>query len=130
MISLDTNVVVRFITRDDEVQAQQARTIILTGPVLVLTSVLMETEWVLRKSYKLTPERIHEVLSEMCGLDSVSIENEDVVRRALDAYALGMDFADSLHLSGSAGATAFATFDKDMMRRARRLKGSIPVIQA
>lgn len=130
MISLDTNVVVRFILRDDEAQAQRARDLILRGPVLVLASVLMETEWVLRKTYKLSREHIRDVLFELCGLDTVVIEKVDIVRRALDGYAAGMDFADALHLCGSADATAFATFDKDMARSAKKIEGQIPVIIA
>lgn len=130
MISLDTNVVVRFIVRDDEAQAERIRALILQGPVLVLASVLMETEWVLRKNFQLPRERIHDLLHQLCGLETVVIEPEDVVRRALEDYASGMDFADALHLRGSASAVAFATFDKEMTRIAKRIDGQVPVIVA
>lgn len=48
MIALDTNILVRFFVRDDEGQALKARALIAASQVLILTTVLMETEWVLR----------------------------------------------------------------------------------
>ncbi len=51
MISVDTNILVRYVTRDDPVQERQARRLVEANDIHVSLSVLLETEWVLR-SYK------------------------------------------------------------------------------
>jgi len=56
MLAVDTNVVVRFLTRDDHVQAARARLIFDRETVLLLKSVLLEAEWVLRSVYHFPPE--------------------------------------------------------------------------
>ena len=53
MIGLDTNVLVRFLVRDDEDQFERARKLIRRQaqdgqPVRISLLVLLETEWVLR----------------------------------------------------------------------------------
>ena len=63
MIGLDTNVLVRFLVRDDEMQFARARRLLQreTGkgePVLINLLVLLETEWVLRSRYALSKSEI------------------------------------------------------------------------
>jgi predicted nucleic acid-binding protein len=58
MIGIDTNVLVRFLVRDDEAQFDRARRLIkreASGgePVMVSQLVLLEAEWVLRSRYSL-----------------------------------------------------------------------------
>ena len=53
MLGLDTNVLVRFLVRDDEVQLEKARKLIKREiaagrRVFISQLVLLETEWVLR----------------------------------------------------------------------------------
>lgn len=55
-VAIDTNVLVRFLTEDDEAQAAAAARIMESASVVsVLTIVLTETTWVLRRAYKYTP---------------------------------------------------------------------------
>ncbi len=52
MIAIDTNVVVRFLTRDDERQYRKAFQVIRNAPRIFLSdTVILETEWVLRHAY-------------------------------------------------------------------------------
>jgi hypothetical protein len=72
MIGLDTNVLIRFLTRDDEDQFQRAQRLIRreagTGdPLLVSLLTLLETEWVLRSRYKLTKMEILGSFSDLLG---------------------------------------------------------------
>jgi predicted nucleic-acid-binding protein len=55
MIALDTNVIVRVVTRDDPQQVPAALAVMQSGDLWVSKTVLLETEWVLRYSYKLSP---------------------------------------------------------------------------
>ena len=48
MDAIDTNVIVRYLTGDHPRQSAKARSLIETRPVHVATTVLLETEWVLR----------------------------------------------------------------------------------
>ena len=70
MIGLDTNVLVRFLVRDDEEQFERARRLIRREaqdgePVRVSLLVLLETEWVLRSRYKLSKGEILGAFSEL-----------------------------------------------------------------
>ena len=49
MLAVDTNVVVRFLTGDEPAQAERARSIFEREAVLLLKTVMLETEWVLRR---------------------------------------------------------------------------------
>jgi predicted nucleic-acid-binding protein len=128
MIALDTNVVVRFLARDDPAQAVRARALIEAGPAFVPRTVVLETEWVLRTTYRLERAAIAEGLMRLLGLPGVEIEDRPAVLRALHWCAQGLDFADALHLASSGQAEAFATFDRAQRRKARVVEGAVPVV--
>lgn len=127
MIAIDTNVVVRFIVKDDMAQFAKAERLVASEPVLVLNTVILESEWVLRKIYRNTPDKIGGALKAFVSLETVHAEDIDEMIIALDAYAKGMDLADAMHLAQSSSAQIFATFDKSLQRSAKRIGGFIPV---
>ena len=51
MRAVDTNVVVRYLTGDQPEQAARAREVFRAGQVFVSTTVLLESDWVLRSVY-------------------------------------------------------------------------------
>jgi predicted nucleic-acid-binding protein len=128
VIALDTNVVVRFLTRDDPAQALRARALIDTGAAFVPRTVVLETEWVLRTIYRFERGAITVGLMRLLGLPGVEIEDRPTVARALDWCGQGLDFADALHLASSGRAEAFATFDRALRRKARGVAGTVPVV--
>ena len=128
MIAIDTNIVVRFLTRDDPAQAVRARALIEAGSVSVLHTVILETAWVLRTRYRFDRAAIASGLRRLLGLPGVMVEEPEVVARALDLHDQGFDFADALHLASSRRADAFATFDHALRRRARRVPDLMPVV--
>jgi predicted nucleic-acid-binding protein len=89
---------------------------------------VLETEWVLRGIYRFERRAILDGITRLLGLPGVEIEDRPAVARALDWYRHGLDFADALHLASSGTATAFATFDRALRRKARALIGSVPVV--
>ena len=121
MIALDTNVVVRLLVDDHPEQTSRARRLIEAGPVLVLPTVLLESEWVLRGAYRLAPAVIAESFRKLLGVPGVMAESADAVAQAIDWYMRGLDFADALHLALARDAEALATFDAKLARRAARL---------
>jgi predicted nucleic-acid-binding protein len=118
MIAVDTNVVVRLVVGDDEVQSRRAATLFEQNEVYVCKTVLLETEWVLRFSYRLDGAAVLNALKGVVGLPQVSVEDGPAVAEALELLSAGMDFADALHVASSRGAAHFATFDKRLKSRA------------
>ena len=127
MIALDTNVLVRVVTHDDPRQTQAAARLIDSHPVYLSKTVLFETEWVLSYSYGLNRNTILETFQKLLGLPNLVVEDLQVVTSALEGYRQGLDFADALHLASSGEATKFVTFDRDLVKRARRAEGFIEV---
>lgn len=123
MISLDTNVVVRLLTGDDAAQTKRAARLVRESDVWISKTVLLETEWVLRRAYELEPGVIVTAFAALLGLPNLSVEEERTVTLALDAHRAGLDLADALHLASSKGAEAFATFDRRLARTARGVRG-------
>lgn len=120
MIALDTNVIVRVVTRDEPEQLEAAVAVFRSGPLLLCKTVLLETEWVLRGRYKLGRETIGEAFRKLLGYRKVQVEDRDAVLQALAWYQQGFDFADALHLASIPGTTRFATFDRELAQAAGR----------
>jgi predicted nucleic-acid-binding protein len=119
MLGVDTNVLVRFLVRDDEDQFERAQKLIKLEiaagrRVFVSLLVLLETEWVLRSRYSLQKNLIIEAISRLLDAADVRFEDEPAIEEALfiwkDATA---DFADCLigAKNRRLGCRATATFD-------------------
>lgn len=123
MRAVDTNVVVRYLLADEPRQASAARRLVDRNACWISLTVLLETEWVLRGAAGLQRREVHRLLLAFAGLPTVSIEQPPVAARALDLFGGGMDFADALHASvaDAAGCEAFATFDRRLVRGARKV---------
>lgn len=127
MRAIDTNLIVRFLTADDALQAKAARKVIADGDIFISLTVLLETEWVLRAGYGLNVMEIIDALRALAGLPSVTIEDPAQLALALDWTGKGMDFADALHLAGAGHCTAFVSFDHKLAKHAKTLAAT-PVV--
>lgn len=126
MRAIDTNVVIRFLTGDDQREAKIARAAIEAGDIFIPVTVLLESEWVLRSGYGFTAEQIAAGLAGLAGLPGVSVEEPAVLAAALDWTREGMDFADALHLARSQGCAAFLSFDRKLAKIAKN-RSAVPV---
>jgi predicted nucleic-acid-binding protein len=129
MIAIDTNVVVRFLTRDDPEQASRAKALLLAEPVFLSKTVLLESEWVLRSGYRFARDAIAAAFRDLLSLSGATVEDPSAVLRALAWYDGGLDFADALHLASSGPAVKFATFDEPLVRRAKSLPQAPVVVE-
>ena len=130
MIAVDTNIIIRFLTRDNEQQYQKAYKIFVNSEkIYISTSVILETEWVLRFSYRFSANRIVYALTSLLGLENVSIENKEQIFTSLQWHEQGIDFADALHLACSRYADKFASFDKKLIHKATDLKTGIIIFE-
>ena len=118
MLAIDTNIIVRLLTNDDQDQAAKAKSLIAGEDVFISTTVLLETEWVLRGAYRLAKAEVLAALRAFAGIATVRLENPVRAEAALTLAAGGMDFADALHLAGAEGCEAFVTFDQKLAKSA------------
>ena len=126
MIALDTNVLVRYVVRDDEVQAQAASALLDTltdaHPGFVCREVLVELVLVLARTYAFAAPEIANLVLELLATSGLVVEAEDDAAEAAVGYGRSAgDFSDLMILAAArrAGALPLYTFD----RRASRTHG-------
>ena len=121
MRGLDTNVLVRLLTRDDPRQASAADNFIddcaeRREQVFIGVPVLCELVWVLR-SDGFPRSQIAESLESLLARQMFRVDRENLVRVALDRYRNGKgDFADYLIgvIADDAGCRDTVSFDRDL----------------
>ena len=118
MTAVDTNLLVRLLTRDDEAQYQKAVAAFGGVEVLIPATVWLETEWVLRYAYGFDVARIAMTFRNVLGLPNVHTPEAGRILTALEWHQQGLDFADALHLASSQDAEVFLTFDQEFVRKA------------
>jgi len=122
MKAIDTNVLARFFINDEDdreaAKQRPAAISAMSGAVFVSQSVILEFEWVMRGFYELSRKDIQRIFESLCGLENVQIEDRGIVLAALNAYQLGLDFADALHLARADFCSAFLSFDQRLKKRA------------
>ena len=123
MIALDTNVLVRFLTQDDDAQFQVAVDLIegctRDVPGYVCREVMIELVWVLERAYKYSREEIAEALLSIVTASQLSVENAQDIASVVSLYRKeGYDFAD-LMIRQAAQRTEnriLKTFDQKLAR--------------
>ena len=121
MIAVDTNIVVRLLTKDDPSQSQISFQLFQEQEIFISDTVILETEWVLRFAYKFSASDINRALVKLFGLANVHLHDANKIARVLDWYRSGLDFADALHLAQSQHCPQMYTFDRKFSRKAENL---------
>lgn len=128
MIALDTNILARFYVDDaNDAEASKQRPIarkvlMEERNLFVPKTVVLELEWVLRAFYGFGIAEFARVLQHLMGMPNVRVEDWAHIHSALQWHVQGLDFADALHLAGSAHCSDLLTFDdKRFARKAGRL---------
>lgn len=122
MIALDTNVLVRLLTRDDEKQAERARKLFdqhasKDGALFVSDVVLAELAWTLDRSYRLERNEIARAVRSLLDNATLRFESAEVVRAALALQEqAGTSFPDCLIAARAQEqeCKSLVTFDKGM----------------
>jgi len=122
MIGLDTNVVLRILTGDDETQLRTVRKMLASrkgkaGAFFVNQVVLAECAWALKSAYRLDRDEIARGLDGLLETPAFAIEEPRVVAVALKHYKeSAADFSDCLIAAknSASGCLHTATFDKKM----------------
>lgn len=129
MIALDTNALARLLIVDDPRQSAAVAKLVERERVLILRTVLLECEWVLRSRFGLERARIAAFFANLADTANVVMEDDPQVRAALESYHSGMDFADAMHLAAAQEHTLH-TFDAKLARGATRQGLAIKLIKA
>jgi predicted nucleic-acid-binding protein len=119
MRSVDTNVLVRLITRDDSRQASAAEIFIEQG-AWVSVLALAEAMWVLDTVYELNTAQLATCVQMLLSHKSLIIQDADVVTAALDLFrarpSLGFSDCLMLQLARKAGHLPLGTFDRGLAK--------------
>ena len=119
MKSVDTNVLVRLITRDDPRQADAAEAFIERG-AWVSTLALTEAMWVLEAVYERKPPELATALDMLLNHRNLIVQDSDVVAGALELFrakpSLGFSDCLMLHISRKAGHVPLGTFDRSLAK--------------
>lgn len=120
MIGLDTNVLIRYITQDDESQSKIASDVIesqiSTDNLGYITlTVLVEVSWVLASSYKVPRGQLLDIIHNILTTKQFQVERSDAAYLALrKCRESNGDFSDALisAISEQDGCSKVVTFDK------------------
>lgn len=120
MRGIDTNILVRFITKDDLKQYKLAKQFLLTEcskshPGYICSVVLAELAWVLKKVYEADRGSLTTIIKQLLRIEQLEVAERDAVVRALVHFQNSKtDFADCLmgELNHLAGCQTTLTLDK------------------
>jgi predicted nucleic acid-binding protein len=115
MIVLDTSVLIRFFTRDNETKAQKVKALLESdSELLLIDAVLMELIFTLSKFYLVTKNQIIEMLSFLLTRSNISISME-FKRAAVLFKENNISITDCLIIAHSEGKS-IASFDERLLK--------------
>ena len=126
---LDTNVMLRYLLNDHQDQSPRAKELfeaLARGDrtVRMAESVVLETVFVLAKTYRIPRNSIRDELQLVIDLPGIVMPGKSIFRRVFELYTMkaGLSFADCYHvaLTEHLGLTTIISFDRKL--------GSVPGI--
>ena len=120
MKGIDTNILVRFLVGDDDLQARQVYSLFKQAEenkseLFVPLLVILELIWVLESVYEITRAEILESISDLLLMPILKFEQVAVLQKfILNAHAARYDLADLLigYSAKEQGCQGIITFDK------------------
>ena len=119
MRAVDTNVLVRLITRDDAKQVAAAEAFVARG-AWVPHLVLAEATWVLTSVYDRRPEEIATAVEMLLNHEHLTLQDSEVVAAAVATFrkrpAVGFSDCLVVEVTRKAGHLPLGTFDRDFSK--------------
>lgn len=119
MRAVDTNVLVRLITRDDPRQTASAEAFIEKGS-WVSVLALAETTWVLDSVYQRSASEIATAVEMLLNHKDLALREPELITVALDLFrqrpALGFSDCLMLQLARKSGHLPLGTFDRSLAK--------------
>ena len=113
-VTVDTNVLVRALVRDDVPQADAAAKLLKEAELIAVTlPCLCELVWVLRRVYRFEREEIGAAVEALLDVGNVAVDRM-AVEAGLAVFTAGGDFADGViaHQGSWLGGETFVSFDR------------------
>lgn len=115
MRAIDTNVLVRLMTRDDPKQVTRAESFVAKG-AWVSHLVLGESLWVLESVYEVDADRRATAVEMLLNHTSIALQDSEVVAAALEHFrskpSLGFSDCLILEIARKSGHLPLGTFDR------------------
>lgn len=119
MRAVDTNVLIRLVTRDDDRQVAAAEAFVAKG-AWISHLALVEAVWVLTSVYGLGPGKITTAVEMLLSHQNLTVQDSDTVAAALEQYrkkqALGFSDCLMLEVARRAGHLPLGTFDRELSK--------------
>jgi len=123
VLAIDTNLLIRYITKDVPELAERVRRFLSEcsergEPLFIADSVLCEIAWVLQRGYRSSREDIAAELRRLFNSKETRFSSKSRIKIAIEAYANGSSgFADYLIREEALeqGCRAVVTFDKKLL---------------
>ena len=119
MRAVDTNVLVRLVTRDDARQVAAAEHFVERG-AWVSHLVLAEAMWVLNAVYERDPATIGMAVEMLLNHEHLTLQDADAVAAAVEHFrrrpALGFSDCLVLEIARKAGHLPLGTFDRNLAK--------------
>jgi predicted nucleic-acid-binding protein len=117
--AVDTNVLVRLMTRDDPRQVAAAEAFVALG-AWVPHLVLAEATWVLTSVYEREPRDIATAVEMLLNHQHLTLQDSEVVVAAVEHFRKrpSLGFSDCLvvEVARKAGHLSLGTFDRDLAK--------------
>jgi predicted nucleic acid-binding protein len=127
MISIDTNILLRYTLNDNPKLSQRAREIIESNTCHVPMLALAEFGFVLGSFYEAKPAEIVRSTRALMQLKTLRFELESRVLQALAGVEAGIDWFDALLWAATPVQNELATLDKKFANKAIKLGWQPPV---
>ncbi|MDR2648190.1 MAG: PIN domain-containing protein, partial [Clostridiales bacterium] len=116
---VDTNILLRYLLNDHPEMSAKAKEIMLDDEVLLLAQVVAEAVYVLGGVYKIERPEIADALRTVFSLETVQLENSEIVLLTVDEYAKSkLDFVDLLLFAHhQITGLVVETFDKPLLKK-------------
>lgn len=114
-VTVDTNVLVRAVVRDDKRQAEVAARVLRNATlVAIAASSLCELVWVLRRTYGFPAAEVSAAIRALIGASNVEVDRP-AAAAGITMLDAGGDFADGViaYEGRWLGAETFVSFDKE-----------------
>ena len=119
MRAVDTNVLVRLVTRDDARQVAAAEDFVAQG-AWVPHLALAEASWVLASVYNRGPEAVATAIEMLLNHQHLTVQDADVVTAAVGQLrrrpAVGFSDCLMVEVARKAGHGPLGTFDRDLSK--------------
>jgi predicted nucleic-acid-binding protein len=130
MISLDTNILLRYILDDSEHLSPAASALIEENQCYVPLLAFAEAGYVLTSFFKASKSEVLTFANHLLHTANIAFEHELRIPIALKAYESGVDWFDAMLWCAAPPTQPLATFDKKFKNAAARQKLTQPLVQS